>query len=84
MMKKINKQHYKSTSILPRQNKSQGGFLELIVIILVALILLRFLGIDINGILAKEWVQEFIGYTKEMLTLVWQDIVNIYKAVRGV
>lgn len=66
-----------------KTNKQQGGFLELIVIILVALILLRFLNIDINGILAKAWVKEFIGYTKEMLILVWQDIVSIFNAVKG-
>ena len=97
MKNKHANQHHKGTSILPRQNKlpqghfyfakakngAQGGFLELIVIILVALILLRFLNIDINGILAKGWVKEFIGYTKEMLVLVWQDIVAIYRSVKG-
>ena len=61
--------------------RQEGGFLELIVIVLVALILLRFLNIDINGFLTKGWVKEFIGYTKEMLILVWQDIVAIYQAV---
>jgi hypothetical protein len=66
-----------------KNNRQQSGFLELVVIILVALILLRFLNIDINGILAKGWVKEFIVYTKEMLTLVWQDIVAIYRAVVG-
>jgi hypothetical protein len=66
-----------------KNNRQQSGFLELVVIVLVALILLRFLNIDINGILAKGWVQEFIVYTKEMLTLVWQDIVAIYRAVVG-
>ena len=65
------------------QKRKQGGFLELIVIILVALILLRFLDIDINGILAKGWVKEFIAYTKEMIVLVWQDIVSIFKSIKG-
>ncbi len=60
----------------------QGGFLELIVIVLVALILLRFLNLDINGILAKGWVKEFIGYTKEMISLVLQDIVAIYNSFK--
>ncbi len=66
-----------------KNNKKQGGFLELIVIILVALILLRFLNIDISGVLAKEWVKEFIQYSKEMLILVWQDLVTIYRSIRG-
>ncbi len=61
----------------------KGGFLELIVIILVALILLKFLDIDINAFLAKEWVQEFISYTKEMLILVWQDLVDIFNAIKN-
>jgi hypothetical protein len=70
-----------SKNILRKEN--QDGFLELIVIILVALILLRFLDIDINGILAKGWVKEFITYTKEMLVLVWQDLISIFKAIKG-
>lgn len=69
--------------MMKKNNRQQGGFLELIVIILIALILLRFLNIDISAIFAKAWVQEFVTYTKEMLTLVWQDIVNIYKSVAG-
>lgn len=64
-------------------NRKQGGFLELVVIVLISLILLRFLDIDINSIFAKVWVKEFIMYTKEMLTLVWQDIITIFNAVKG-
>ena len=66
-----------------KKQSQQKGFLELIVVVLIALILLRFLNIDISGILAKEWVREFIVYTKEMLTMVWQDIVTIYRSVVG-
>lgn len=65
-----------------KKNNTQSGFLELIVIILVALILLRFLNIDISGLLAKEWVKEFLAYTKEMLALVWQDILSIYRSIK--
>ena len=61
----------------------QGGFLELIVIILVALILLRFLDIDINALLAKQWVKDFIAYTKDMLILVWQDMKSILTAIKS-
>ncbi len=65
------------------KHNKQKGFLELIVIILVALILLNFLGIDIDSILAKEWVREFISYVKEMLVLVWQDMIKIFEAVKN-
>ncbi len=61
----------------------RGGFLELIVIVFIALILLRFLNVDIDSILTKVWVKEFITYTKEMLLLVWQDIVTIFYSIKG-
>ena len=66
------------------KKRQQGGFLELIVIILVALILLRFLDINVDSVFTKAWVQEFITYTKEMLILVWRDIVTIFNAIKGV
>ena len=62
---------------------NQKGFLELIVIILIALILLRFLGIDIQAVFAKEWVRDFFVYIKDMLVLVWQDVVAIFNAIKG-
>lgn len=61
--------------------KQQGGFLELVVIVLVALILLKFLNIDITVFFAKAWVQEFVMYTKEMLLSIWRDLVGIYYAL---
>jgi uncharacterized protein involved in cysteine biosynthesis len=64
-------------------NTQQKGFLEIIVIVLIALILLRFLGISVESILAKAWVQEFFGYVKDMLVLVWQDIKSIFAAIKG-
>lgn len=64
------------------QNTKQKGFLEIIVVILIALILLRFLGISVESILAKQWVQEFIGYVKDMLILVWQDFLRLVTAVK--
>ncbi len=70
----------KNNQIIKRE---QGGFLELIVIIFIALILLRFLNLDIGVILSKTWAQEFITYTKEMLILVWRDIVTIFNAIKG-
>jgi uncharacterized protein involved in cysteine biosynthesis len=65
------------------KNTQQKGFFELIIIVLIALILLRFLGIDIETVLAKAWVQEFFKYVKDMLILVWQDLIKIFMAVKG-
>lgn len=69
--------------MLNKKPVNQKGFLELIVIILIALILLRFLGIDIQAVFAKEWVRDFFGYIKDMLVLVWRDIVAIFHAIKS-
>ncbi len=60
---------------------NQKGFLEVLVIILIALVLLRFLGVNIDGVLAKEGVKEFFMYVKDMLVLVWGDFLKIIKAI---
>ncbi len=64
-------------------NTQQKGFFELIIIVLIALILLRFLGINIESVLAQAWVKEFFVYVKDMLILVWQDLMKIVMAVKG-
>lgn len=60
---------------------NQKGFLEVIVVVLIALILLRFLGISVESIWAKDAVKEFVGYVKDMLALVWKDFMYIVNAV---
>jgi uncharacterized membrane protein len=62
---------------------TQKGFLELIVIILIAIILLRFLGIDLRAVFAKQWVIDFFHYIKVTLAAVWADIVAIYHQIIG-
>lgn len=63
-----------------RKNKqyAQSGFIQIIVIIVVALIILRLVGVHIEDILAKPWVKDFAREVKEMLILVWQDILKIF------
>lgn len=63
---------------------TQRGFLELIVVVIIALVLLNVLGIDIKTILAKPWVKEFASYTLSLLKIVWQDILLIVAFIKGI
>lgn len=74
---------YKMNHMKRKKLNTQKGFLELIVIVLIALILLRFLGIDIKAILAKQWMKDFLGYVKDMLVLVWQDFLQIVASIKN-
>lgn len=68
---------------LPATNKDkQKGILEIVVVIIIALVLLRVLGINISEVLAKPWVRDFATYTISMLKLVWQDVLEIVAFVK--
>ncbi len=55
----------------------QGGFLQIIVAIIIALVILNVLGINLSEVLAKPWVREFGAYIVSMMKIVWQDILLI-------
>lgn len=61
---------------------AQHGFLELIVVVIIALVLLNVLGIDIKDILAKPWVKEFAVFIWDLLKLVWADILQIVAFIK--
>lgn len=56
----------------------QKGFIQIIVVIIIALVLLRLLGINVIDILNKPAIKEFAVYVKDMLKAVWTDIVSIF------
>jgi hypothetical protein len=55
----------------------QGGFLQIIVAIIIALVILNVLGINLSEVLAKPWVREFGAYIVSLMKIVWQDILLI-------
>ncbi|MCF7865070.1 MAG: hypothetical protein K9M11_01005 [Candidatus Pacebacteria bacterium] len=60
-----------------KQSKQQGGFLQIIVAIIIALVILNVLGVDLREVLAKPWVREFGAYIVSLMRIVWQDILLI-------
>ncbi len=55
--------------------KQKGGFIQIIVAIIIALVILNVLGISMSEVLAKPWVREFGAYMVSLLKIVWQDIL---------
>lgn len=62
---------------------SKRGFIEIIVVIIVALVLLNLIGIDLKSVLAKESVKQFFGYVKDMCVLVWNDLKMITEFIKN-
>ena len=67
---------------LPKEIDKRG-FIEIIVVIIVALVLLNLIGIDLKSVLAKESVKQFFGYVKDMCILVWDDLKMIVEFIRN-
>lgn len=64
----------------PKNNK---GFIELIVVVIIALVLLNVLGIDIKSFLAQQWVRDFGLYVVSLLKVVWADILEIVAFIKS-
>ncbi|MEI8061754.1 MAG: hypothetical protein WCG97_00450 [bacterium] len=75
---KHNLQRYKGY-----RNKS-GGFIEFIVAIIISIVMLHLLGINITTVLAKPAVREFGLYVKDLLILVWNDLVDIFHFIKSI
>lgn len=69
-----------SSSRVTKSN--QRGFLEILVVIIIALVLLNVLGIDIKEVLAKPWVKEFAAYIVSLMKIVWRDILEIVAFIK--
>lgn len=71
-------------SVMKYKRNKQKGFIEFIVVIIVALVILHLLGIDIQTLLAKQWVKDFAIYVRDLLKLVWVDLLQIFAFVKGI
>lgn len=65
-------------------SRSNRGFIELIVVVIVALVILQLLDIDIRTLLAQEWVRNFAIYVRDMIKLVWADLKEIFAFIKSI
>ncbi len=64
-------------------DKNKGGFIQIIIIVIIALVILRLLGFSIASILSKPAAHEFAVAVKTMLAAVWQDLKDIFGFFRS-
>lgn len=64
--------------------QKEKGFIQILVIIIIGLVILRLLQVNIIDILSKPAVKDFAVYVKDMLKLVWADIISIFNFAKGV
>ena len=64
---------------MANKNQNEGGFLQLIILIIIALLLMRYFGITISGIMAyfnitwmeiMSWIKYAIAWLKDLFNSV--------------
>jgi hypothetical protein len=73
----MNISNNRKTHLGNRISSQQGGFLQIIVALIIALVILNVLGVDLREVLAKPWVREFGAYIVSLMKIVWQDVLLI-------
>lgn len=61
-----------------------GGFIEFIVAIIIAIVMLNLLGINIVNVLSKPAIREFAMYVKDILIMVWNDLLQIVGFIKDI
>ncbi len=82
LMKKDKELENVSARSPKKPSRTKKGFLEIIVVIIIALVLLNVLGIDIKDILAKPWVKDFAQFIWNLLKIVWDDVLQIVAFIK--
>ncbi len=83
-MKKIDtkKQYLKARS--QKLKADSGGFIQLIIIVIVAFLLLHFLNISLSSILGKQSVHDFAVYAWGLSKEIWADFLLLLNFIKGI
>lgn len=65
-------------------SKSNGGFIQLIIIIIIALLVLHFLNISLANILNKQGVHDFFVYLWGLTKTIWADFILLLNFLKGI
>ena len=58
------------------QNKRQGGFVKMVILIIIALIILGYMGFDIRKAVESPVAKSNIEYTKEVVVYTWNTYLK--------
>lgn len=64
--------------------RQQGGFIQFIFLIIIVLIILYYLNIPLQKILGTQTAANIAGLIKNLVIIIWQDVLVIIQFVKGV
>jgi hypothetical protein len=75
-----------SLSVKPYSKRvgESGGFIQLILIIVIALLVLHYLNISLASLLGQASVREFFVYVWNTFKILWQDFLLLLNFIKGI
>jgi len=64
--------------------RQQGGFLQIILVLVIALVILHYLNISLLELLSKKSVHDFFVYVWDLTKIIWQDFLLLLNFIRGI
>ena len=66
------------------KNKKDEGFIQLIILLIIALLVLHFLNISLKSLLSMQSVRDFFVYLWGLSKLIWQDFLLLLDFIKGI
>ncbi len=60
------------------------GFIQLIILIIIALLILHFLGISLANLLNQQSVHNFFVYLWSLTKIIWADFLLLLNFIKGI
>lgn len=57
-------------------NKNEGGFIKMVIIIVIAIIILSYYGVDIKTLITSDQVQSNLSYVWGIVVKIWDLFVE--------
>ncbi|HZS42892.1 MAG TPA: hypothetical protein VFA52_01600 [Candidatus Paceibacterota bacterium] len=73
-----------SLSKMTHTKRQQGGFLQIILVLVIALVILHYLNISLLELLSKKSVHDFFVYVWDLTKIIWQDFLLLLNFIRGI
>ena len=65
-----------------RNQNQQGGFIQIIIIVIIFLLILHFLGISLARVLSMQWVRDMFIYLIDLAKIIWQDLLIFFSFLK--
>jgi hypothetical protein len=66
------------------KNSQTGGFVDLVMAVILSIVMLHLLGINIENVLARPETKSVALFIRDIFVLVWNDLVKVFVFIKDI